>query len=74
MISSEDNWAQQGEFVDFRDKDNNPWQVGYVLSRTKNIIKIRTEGWSSKFDEVIVFPLSFYSFPPLQGLNHFVLT
>ena len=50
MISSEDNWAQQGEFVDFRDKDNNPWQVGYILTRAKNILKIRSEGWSSKFD------------------------
>jgi hypothetical protein len=42
----------QGEYIDFRDKDNNPWQVGYVVLKVKNMIKVRSEGWSSKFDEV----------------------
>lgn len=44
-----------GEYVDFKDKDNNPWQVGYIVSKAKSIIKVRSEGWSGKFDEVIHF-------------------
>jgi hypothetical protein len=52
MISSESEWPCQGEYIDFKDKDNNPWQVGYVVTKAKNIIKVRSEGWSSKFDEV----------------------
>lgn len=45
-----------GEYVDFKDKDNNPWQVGYIVSKAKSIIKVRSEGWSGKFDEVSHFP------------------
>ncbi len=42
MISSEHEWPSQGEYIDFKDKDNNPWQVGYIASKAKNIIKVRS--------------------------------
>ena len=42
MISSEYEWPGQGEYIDFKDKDNNPWQVGYIASKAKNIIKVRS--------------------------------
>lgn len=56
MISCEGEWPRVGEYVDFKDKDNNPWQVGYIVSKAKSIVKVRSEGWSSKFDEVKHFP------------------
>ena len=67
MISSEEGWPLQGEYIDFRDKDNNPWQVGYVINKAKNILKVRSEGWSSKFDEV---SLSYLVHHCLQHNSH----
>lgn len=40
----------QGEYVDFRDKDNNPWQVGLIMLKAKNVVKVRSEGWAAKLD------------------------
>lgn len=50
MISEEREWPAEGHYIDFRDKDNNSWQVGLVLAKIKNHIKVRSEGWASKYD------------------------
>lgn len=42
MISCEGEWPRVGEYVDFKDKDNNPWQVGYIVSKAKSIVKVRS--------------------------------
>lgn len=51
MISEQ--WPREGEYVDFKDRDNF-WQVGLVILKNENIVKIRCEGYPSKFDEIIL--------------------
>ena len=52
MIEENIDWIKGGGLVDFKDKQGE-WQVGYVLSVQKSTVKIRLDGWASKYDEVI---------------------
>jgi hypothetical protein len=45
-------WPQVGHYVDFRDRDNT-WHVGLIVARNTSEIKVRSEGWAAKYDEVI---------------------
>jgi hypothetical protein len=46
------SWPQVGQYLDFRDRDN-IWNVGLVIARNDSEIKVRSEGWAQKYDELI---------------------
>lgn len=46
-------WLRTGCFVDLKDKQGD-WRVSLVLNITKTQIRVRYDGWSSKYDEVII--------------------
>jgi len=60
MISLKEIYPE-GSYIDFKDKDTNDWQVGLVLKTNENSVKVRTEGWPSKYDEVTHISLSLSS-------------
>lgn len=52
MISTVEQPLLVGKYVDFKDNTTYDWQVGFIISQTGNKVKVRTEGWSDKYDEV----------------------
>ena len=60
MISSGE-WLREKAYLDFHDKDSNFWRVGYAVAINQHTVKVRSEGWPSKFDEVL--PALFSSSP-----------
>jgi len=60
MISLKEIYPE-GSYIDFKDKDTNDWQVGLVLKTNENSVKVRTEGWPFKYDEVTHISLSLSS-------------
>ena len=51
MIHEDNQWPQEGQFVDFKDT-NNEWVVGYIVGKTKDTVQVRSDGWASKYDLV----------------------
>lgn len=49
--SSAPSWIKVGCFIDLKDKQGE-WRVAYILNVAKGQIRVRYDGWSSKFDEV----------------------
>ena len=67
MISSVEKTVLVGKYVDFKDNTTYEWQVGFVVSQTGNKVKVRSEGWSDKYDEVPVnWPRTSHS-PPIES-------
>lgn len=50
-MSSQD-WLKEYSYVDFKDRDG-MWEVGVILDKNEHHIKIRLEGWASKYDEIL---------------------
>lgn len=46
---SSGDWLREGSYVDFKDRDG-IWEVGIILEKNEYHIKIRSEGWASKYD------------------------
>ena len=44
------DWLSEQQYVDFRERDGG-WQVGLVMIKTPDYIKVRCDGWSSRYDE-----------------------
>ncbi len=47
--SATPSWLKAGFFIDIKDKQGD-WRVAWILNVTKTQIRVRYEGWPSKFD------------------------
>lgn len=43
------SWLRTGKFIDVKDKQSD-WRVSIVLNITKTQIRVRYDGWPSKYD------------------------
>jgi hypothetical protein len=43
------SWIKPGFFIDIKDKQGD-WRVAMILNVTKTQIRVRYDGWASKFD------------------------
>lgn len=63
------SWIKAGCFIDLKDKQGE-WRVAYILNVTKTQIRVRYDGFSSKFDEVLL-NICRISQLRVQTSNHF---
>ena len=49
----------EGDFIDAKDNQAD-WRVGYIVAKNSNtsLFKVRFDGWSSRYDEVLSNSLS----------------
>lgn len=45
-------WLQKDRLIDAKDKHGD-WQVALIQRAVKNQIRVRYDGWSAKYDEVL---------------------
>lgn len=46
------DWPKVGQYVDFKGSGQ-VWEVGLVLAKSEHCIKIRSEGWGQRYDELV---------------------
>jgi hypothetical protein len=56
MIEEIPQWLQEGRLVDAKDRDGS-WQVGLIVLADKDKVRIRFDGWPSKYDEVLLLKI-----------------
>jgi len=59
-----------GNYVDSLDEAKT-WCLGEIMMRNGDVVKVHYEGWSSKFDEVIVKSNKIMSIKKVNKINHF---